>query len=190
LKKEAESIDLYKKRIMAVELLASIQPLIFFQHEAEHMLSIQNILYYYASPGSVIWQRIAVSITVILLELYFICRLYSSSTFVVVQLAVCAFVRSQGHMFDLVPLIDHYGDSLLPYLPANYEGNAKEKKTGELPIVIKNMKMKYVKVTSLLNRTLWDRQTAFPDSTLRGPRREIRYVSSNLKLSARVLSFY
>ncbi|XP_012217019.1 uncharacterized protein [Linepithema humile] len=150
-KREAESIDLYKKRIMAVELLISIQPLIFFQHEAEHMLSIQNILYYYASPGSVIWQRIA--------------------------LAVCAFVKSQGHKFDLTPLIDHYGDSLLPYLPVNYEGKAKETKdkTGKLPIIIKN-KMKYVKVRSLLNRTLWDRQTVFPDSTLRGPRREIRFA--------------
>jgi len=63
LKSETESIDLYKKRIMTVELLASIQPLIFFQHETT--LSIQNILYYYASSGSVIWQRMAVS-TIIL----------------------------------------------------------------------------------------------------------------------------
>lgn len=66
LKSETESIDLYKKRIMAVELLASIQPLIFFQHEITHPLSIENILYYYASFGSIIWQRIAVSIDIIL----------------------------------------------------------------------------------------------------------------------------
>lgn len=85
-------------------------------------------------------------------------------------------MRSQGHTFDLAPLIEHYGDSLLPYLPANYEGGAKEtkhKKTN-LPIIVKN-RMKYVEVRSLVgNRSLWDRQTAFPDSILRGPRREIR----------------
>lgn len=68
LKSETESIDLYKKRIMTVELLASIQPLIFFQHETAHTLSIQNVLYYYASSGSIIWQRIAVSINIILIS--------------------------------------------------------------------------------------------------------------------------
>ncbi|XP_020282901.1 uncharacterized protein LOC109854334 [Pseudomyrmex gracilis] len=148
-----ESINIYKKRIMAIELLASVQPLIFFQREAEHILSIQNILEYYALPGSDIWQRVA--------------------------LTVCAFVRSQGHVFHLAPLIEHYGDSLLPYLPATCDGNAreiKEKKPGTLPIIIRG-KMKDVKVRSLLhNRTLWDRQTVFPDSTLRGPRREIRFA--------------
>lgn len=61
-KKEVDSVDHYKKRIMAVELLVSLQPFIFFQHEAEHTLSIQNILYYYASSGSIIWEQIAVSI--------------------------------------------------------------------------------------------------------------------------------
>lgn len=79
---------------------------------------------------------------------------------------------------NLDPLIEHYGDSLLPYLPAN-DDNAKERKNkiGTLPIIVKG-KMKYVKVRPLLkNRMLWDRQTAFPDSTLRGPRREIRWVS-------------
>lgn len=152
LKSETESIDLYKKRIMAVELLASIQPLVFFQHEASHTLSIQNILYYYASSGSVIWQRMALS--------------------------TCALVRSQGSSLDLAPLTEHYGDSLLPYLPANREDNARERrdKKGALPIVVKS-KIKYAKVRPLLNnRMLWDRQTAFPDSTLRGPRREIRFA--------------
>ncbi|XP_024882287.1 uncharacterized protein LOC112461317 [Temnothorax curvispinosus] len=170
LKSETESIDLYKKRIMSVELLASIQPFIFFQHEPAHTLSIQNILYYYASSGSIIWQRIA--------------------------LTVCALVRSQGPSLDLTPLIEHYGDSLLPYLLANRDDNAKErrkKKTSALPIIVRG-KMKYVKVRPFLNiivrgemkcvevrpflnnGKLWDRQTAFPDSTLRGPRREIRFA--------------
>jgi len=89
-------------------------------------------------------------------------------------------VRSQRSSLNLDPLTEHYGDSLLPYLPANRDDNARErrdKKIGTLPIVIKN-KIKFVKIRSLLNnRMLWDRQTAFPDSTLRGPRREIRCTS-------------
>lgn len=62
LKDEKESVEISKKRIMAVELLANIQPLRFFQHKPEHVLSVQNILYLYASPGSFIWYQIAVSI--------------------------------------------------------------------------------------------------------------------------------
>jgi len=65
LKCEMENFEFYKKRIMAVELLTSIQPLTFFQYDTAHTLSIQNILYYYASFGSVIWERIAVSINII-----------------------------------------------------------------------------------------------------------------------------
>lgn len=86
-------------------------------------------------------------------------------------------MRSQSHSLDLTPFVKHYGDSLLPYLPANHDGSARErtnKRIGTLPIIIKG-KMKYVKIRPLINsRTLWDRQKAFPDSTLRGPRREIR----------------
>ncbi|EZA62355.1 hypothetical protein X777_03389 [Ooceraea biroi] len=152
-KSETKNVDLYKKRTVVVELLASIQPLVFFQYETEHSLCIQNILNYYASPGSVIWQRIA--------------------------LTVCALLRSHSHSLDLAPLIEHYGDSLLPYLPVDSDSNTRkrrDKKVGTLPIIIKG-KMKYVKVRPLLNsRMLWDRQTAFPDSTLRGPRREIRFA--------------
>ncbi|XP_012057996.1 PREDICTED: TAF6-like RNA polymerase II p300/CBP-associated factor-associated factor 65 kDa subunit 6L [Atta cephalotes] len=152
LKCEMENFEFYKKRIMAVELLASIQPLIFFQHDTAHTLSIQNILYYYASFGSVIWERIA--------------------------LAICALMKSQDSL-NLTPFIEHYGDSLLPYISTNRDDNARErrdKKIGTLPIIVKS-KIRYVEVRSLLNtRMLWDRQTAFPDSTLRGPRREIRFA--------------
>ncbi|XP_014474277.1 PREDICTED: uncharacterized protein LOC106744219 isoform X2 [Dinoponera quadriceps] len=153
LKDEKESVELNKKRVMAVELLASIQPLRFFQRNTEHVLSVRKILHLYATPSSSIWQQIA--------------------------LATCALVKSRNHSLELATLIEHYGDSLLPYLPANYDGSTRKKasrKPGALPIVIKG-KMKYVKVRPLLhNRTLWDRQTAFPDSTLRGPRREIRFA--------------
>lgn len=89
-------------------------------------------------------------------------------------------MKAKGTSLELTPLIEHYGDSLLPYLPANYDDNARKrrnKKNGTLPIIVKG-KMRYVEVNPLLNnRVLWDRQTAFPDSTLRGPRREIRCVS-------------
>lgn len=72
--------------------------------------------------------------------------------------------------------MEHYGDSLLPYLPFQYKSTINEnKKPASLPITIKS-KIKYVNVRPVIsNRLLWDRQTAFPDSTLRGPRREIRY---------------
>lgn len=60
--KDDNTIDIWKKRTMVVELLASIQPLIFFENEVKHVLSIQNVLRYYASPASAIWQQIAVSI--------------------------------------------------------------------------------------------------------------------------------
>lgn len=72
--------------------------------------------------------------------------------------------------------MEHYGDSILPYLPAPYKSTVNECKSPvPLPITIKS-KIKYVNVRPVIsNRLLWDRQTAFPDSTLRGPRREIRY---------------
>lgn len=67
-KSEVKNVDLYKKRIAVVELLASIQPLIFFQYESEHVISMRNILNYYALPGSVIWQQIAVGMIFIRLD--------------------------------------------------------------------------------------------------------------------------
>ncbi|EFN75287.1 hypothetical protein EAI_03110 [Harpegnathos saltator] len=152
LKDEKESVEFNKKRIMAVEMLASIQPLRFFQRKSEHVLSVQNILNLYASPGSPIWQLIA--------------------------LAICSLVKSGNHPLELTVLTEHYGDSLLPYLPADYNNSTRKKtsRKASLPIIIKG-KMKYVKVRPLLNnRTLWDKQTVFPDSTLRGPRREIRFA--------------
>lgn len=60
LKEEKESINGEKKKTMAMELLASIQPLIFFQHGTDSSLSIENVLKY-APPGSALWQKIAVS---------------------------------------------------------------------------------------------------------------------------------
>ncbi|XP_076243493.1 uncharacterized protein LOC143184856 [Calliopsis andreniformis] len=150
LKEEKENIDGNKKRIMAMELLASIQPLIFFQHGPESPLSVENVLKF-APPGSALWQRIA--------------------------LAVCALIKSQSHTLDIAVLMEHYGDSLLPYIPVNYKSTVNEyRKPTPLPITIKS-KIKYVNVRPLIpNRISWDLQTAFPDSTLRGPRQEIRFA--------------
>lgn len=106
----------------------------------------------------------------------------------VFQYAVCALMKSQLHTLDLAVLMEHYGDSLLAYLPASCKSTAKKyREPTPLPITIKS-KIKYVNVRPMIpNRMLWDRQTVFPDSTLRGPRREIRYIIKhkmfiNLKL--------
>lgn len=97
-------------------------------------------------------------------------------------------MKSQLHTLDLAVLMEHYGDSLLAYLPASCKSTAKKyREPTPLPITIKS-KIKYVNVRPMIpNRMLWDRQTVFPDSTLRGPRREIRYIIKhkmfiNLKL--------
>ncbi|XP_015438849.1 PREDICTED: uncharacterized protein LOC107193847 [Dufourea novaeangliae] len=150
LKQETESIVSEKKKTMAMELLASIQPLVFFQHEGMPAVSVENVLKD-APAGSALWHRIA--------------------------LAVCALVKSQCHVLNITVLMEHYGDALLPYLTANYKSTVNAlKKSTPLPITIKS-KIKYVNVRPMTtNRILWDRQSAFPDSTLRGPRREIRFA--------------
>ncbi|XP_076752456.1 uncharacterized protein LOC143424337 isoform X1 [Xylocopa sonorina] len=163
LREEKQNMDVNKKRTMAMELLASVQPLIFFQQELESPLSVHTILQF-SPPGTVLWQKIA--------------------------LAICALIKSQAHTLHIETFMEHYGDSLLPYLPIPYKSKVSEyKKPTSLPIIIKS-KIKYVNVRPVIsNRLLWDRQTAFPDSTLRGPRREIRFAfaggrpvpSSNLR---------
>lgn len=99
LNSETESMDLYKKRIMAVELLASIQPLIFFQHEASHKLSIQNVLYFYASCGSIIWQRMAVSTNIILYYLLILLYVAPINFFVIVTASCLCPRKIAGSFF-------------------------------------------------------------------------------------------
>lgn len=60
LKEEKENIDSSKKRIIAMELLASVQPLILFQQELQSPLSVHSVLKF-ALPSSILWQKIAVS---------------------------------------------------------------------------------------------------------------------------------
>lgn len=99
--------------------------------------------------------------------------------------------------------MEHYGDSLLPYLPA-YNGKTEEKtsrKIVALPLIMKS-KMKYINIIiwretyekqrkqeqqkrknkqqqeqqkKKNNTTSLERKIMFPDSTLKGSRREIRY---------------
>lgn len=61
LKEEKETTEVIKKRMTAMELLASVQPLLFFHTDKESPLFIDNILKS-APSGSVIWQCMAVSI--------------------------------------------------------------------------------------------------------------------------------
>ncbi|XP_043506242.1 uncharacterized protein LOC122526773 isoform X2 [Polistes fuscatus] len=149
LKDEKEDNEVIKKRTMARELLASVQPLLFFQSDKDSPLFIDNILKS-APPGSVIWQCVA--------------------------LVVCALLKSGAHGLDLTSIIEHYGDSLLPYLPIKYDNDTSEyRKTPTLPIILKS-KIKYAKVRPVNTKILSDRQSAFPDSTLKGPRKEIKFA--------------
>lgn len=60
IKEEKKNSECNKKKAMAMELIASIQPLMFFQLEIESPLCVQTILRF-AQPGSAVWQKIAVS---------------------------------------------------------------------------------------------------------------------------------
>lgn len=149
LKEEKENMDVNKKKMTAMELLASVQPLIFFHSDRESPLYIENILKF-APQSSVIWQ----------------CMI----------LTICALLKSGAHCLNLSNIMEHYGDSLLPYLPVKCTDNISEyKNSPPLPIILKS-KIKYVKVRPISSKILWDRQSAFPDSTLRGPRKEIRFA--------------
>ena len=69
-------------------------------------------------------------------------------------------------------ITEHYGNSILPYLSSNIDITDSNEKAN-LPIIVRS-KIKYATIRSSLNNKLGDRQSIFPDSTLRGPRREIR----------------
>lgn len=86
--------------------------------------------------------------------------------------------------------MEHFGDALLPYLPVNYKSTENTfRKPTSLPITIKS-KIKYVNVRPIpANRILWDRQSVFPDSTMKGPRREIRCVTE-FKMLCKSIYFY
>lgn len=73
-------------------------------------------------------------------------------------------------------IIEHFGDSILPYLTndeaTTTETNEKNEKVN-LPIIVIS-KINCIQLRPAINGRFSDRQTVFPDSTLKGPRREIR----------------
>ncbi|KAK0178815.1 hypothetical protein PV327_007663 [Microctonus hyperodae] len=145
------SVAIKKKRMTAMELLAGVQPLVYFQEKPGTPLSLANILPS-AKSGSTFWQQIA--------------------------LAICALVKSNQQEPDRQLIMEHFGDAILPYLATrklDEDNNEKEKfrTFTALPIIVRS-KIKYANIQT--NSKFVDRQTAFPDSVLRGPRREIRFA--------------
>ncbi|KAF7990385.1 hypothetical protein HCN44_000190 [Aphidius gifuensis] len=143
---KSENSNNDKRKLRAIELLAEVQPLLFYQKKPDSLLSFNNILNN-AQQGTKLWQQIANS--------------------------VCALVKSKRHTIDFGLLIDHFGDSILPYLTVDDDYDSKKNsKPIVLPIIVRS-KIKYASITSNGNR---ERQVGFPDSSLRGPRREIRFA--------------
>lgn len=132
-----------RKRTTAMELLACLQPLVFFDDDACARVRFNSALDL-AVHGSHLWHRLA--------------------------LAICALSRSESHSLSYETLSEHFGDSLLLYLPAHSPVEPAQKTT--LPFIVRS-KIKYANVRAA-GKTL-ERQPAFPDSTLRGPR-EIRFA--------------
>ncbi|XP_015115665.1 uncharacterized protein LOC107040210 [Diachasma alloeum] len=149
-KEERGSAATDKKRLTAMELLAGVQPLTFFQQAPGGLLSLDNVVKC-APSGSALWEQLALS--------------------------VCAFMKSRQQGLDLSPLIDHFGDSILPYFNKQQnrtEENQENRSPVVLPIIVRS-KIKYANIRQSL-KSIGDRQVTFPDSILRGPRREIRFA--------------
>lgn len=88
------------------------------------------------------------------------------------QLTVCAFVKSGNQSLKYSVISEHFGDSILPYLIYDEAATDNNDKT-TLPIIVRS-KIKYASLGLSRNGRFGDRQSVFPESTLRGPRREIR----------------
>ncbi|XP_011494610.1 PREDICTED: uncharacterized protein LOC105359663 [Ceratosolen solmsi marchali] len=146
IRKDEQSFEL-KKKAIALELLAGVQPLIFLEKEIDSSLSLVNVLKY-ATPGSNMWHKIA--------------------------LIVCAFVKSGNQPLNYSVIIQHFGDSILPYL-INDVAAIKNNKITNLPIIVRS-KIKYASIRPSIAGKFGDRQIVFPDSTLRGPRQEIKFA--------------
>lgn len=82
-------------------------------------------------------------------------------------------MRSNQKLPDHKLLTEHYGDSLLPYLEPIDNEESNENLPRVLPIIVRS-KIRYAKVRPSIKAPS-DRLSIFPDSVLRGPRREIRY---------------
>ncbi|KAL7301618.1 hypothetical protein TKK_0005628 [Trichogramma kaykai] len=78
-----------KKKLIAFELIAGVDPLIFFKENVDHSLSLENVLMH-GKPGTILWHKIA--------------------------LALCAFIKSGKLILNHSIISEHFGDSILPYL--------------------------------------------------------------------------
>ncbi|XP_046620346.1 uncharacterized protein LOC124305226 [Neodiprion virginianus] len=150
LREDNEKLKPDVKKEMAMEIMAGVQPLYFFQPDNNVPGFYKNVLEY-ALPGTSLWHRLA--------------------------LTICALSKSGRHLLDLSMIIEHFGDSILPYLiSAPTHSKAIKKTNATLPIIVRS-KIKYAAIKPLTGLKIsGDKQTMFTDSTLRGSRREIRFA--------------
>ena len=90
------------------------------------------------------------------------------------QIAIGALSKSCPKILGIPIIMEHFGDSILPYIYTKDETkfeSPKENST-KLPIIVMS-KIKYVNVKPS-SHSHSERQNIFPHSSLRGPRREIR----------------
>lgn len=85
---------------------------------------------------------------------------------------IYAFVKSKNHSFNYLLIVEHFGDSILPYITDYEEILAKSEQT-ILPTTLKS-KVKYVNVRLDANTRCQKRQCIFPNSTIDVLKREIR----------------
>ncbi|XP_058795676.1 uncharacterized protein LOC131666784 [Phymastichus coffea] len=137
-----------KKKIIALELLAGVQPYIFLEEESNSPLDLVNVLKF-ATPGSDIWHKLAFT--------------------------VCAFVKSSNQPLNYSVILENFGDSILPYLINDDLATKQNPVKINLPIIVRS-KIKYAPIKPNISGRYTDKQSVFPDSTLRGSRREIRFA--------------
>lgn len=85
---------------------------------------------------------------------------------------ICAFIKSKNQSLNYFMIIEHFGDSIFPYINNDVMMIMKTEKVN-LPITIRS-KIKYVDTRTKVNTRFHDHQSMFPDSKIGGLKREIR----------------
>ncbi|XP_023247740.1 uncharacterized protein LOC106636749 isoform X2 [Copidosoma floridanum] len=142
-----------EKKAIALEILISVEPLIFFNESIASPLHLTSILIY-ATPSSCIWHRIALMIN--------------------------ALLKSGKHQLSYSIISQHFGDSIIPYLTVNSELNQKSNKL-RFPMIYKS-KIKYIRLRNNFSSTFTRSQKIFSDLILKEPRREIKFAFSGGRL--------
>lgn len=83
-----------------------------------------------------------------------------------------AFIKSGTQSLKYETIIDHFGDSILPYLKVNLQ-HPKNFDHPKLPILLKN-RIRYTQIRPMIHRKCSNKQEVFFVSNLRGPRQEMR----------------